>query len=182
MRTITERRTLLNTSSVADIAFLMLVFFMVTTVMKDEKGLSVLLPIYENPTAPVNERNVFTIQINSENQYMVEGIRRESLAGLRDELKTFILNHNMDPNSSESPQKAVISLKTDRGTSYGTYIAALDEIQGAYYEIYAQQAGVTVERFRKLDLNKPADHIIYQKGRVGLPMNISIADPTRVNQ
>jgi biopolymer transport protein ExbD len=158
----------------------MLVFFMVTTVMKEEKGLSVLLPAFDNSTAPVHDCNIFTIQINSADQFLIEGQPRTTLVGLRNELKEFIFNHGRNPKSSDSPVKAVVSLKPDRGTSYIRYVEALDEIQSAYYEIYAMQAGISPELFRKLDLNNPKDHSLYNKGREGVPMNISISDPTKV--
>jgi hypothetical protein len=58
----------------------------------------------------------------------------------------------------------------------------LDIIQGAYYDMYAEQAGVTNEVFRNAasDLSIPQNKAIYEKGRAGIPLNISIADPTKV--
>ena len=53
-----------------------------------------------------------------------------------------------DPKSSESPEDAVVSLKTDRGTSYETYINVLDELQGAYYELRAEKVGITADEYQ----------------------------------
>lgn len=167
----------LPAGSMADIAFLLLTFYMVTTVINNEKGITILLPPMQTGViTPVHERNLFTVQINSQDQFLIEGVRRENIQGMRKEIKKFIMNHGKNPTLSLTPEKAVVSFKTDRGTSYRTYIAALDEIQSAYYELYAQQAGITPEHFRKLDLNNPVEKALYEKGRNGIPMNISIAE------
>ena len=163
--------------SMADIAFLLLAFFMIATTVNNEKGITLMLPsIQISPPQPIHDRNLFTININSFDQLMVEGERRETIKGLRNELMKFIMNNGDEANLSISPEKAIVSFKTDRGTSYKAYINTLDEIQAAYYELYAQQAGITPERFRKLELTIPADKQLYDKGRKGIPMNISIAD------
>jgi len=64
-----------STSSMADIAFLLLTFFLITTVIKNDKGLTLMLPPWNNnvTTESVHQRNVFTIQVNSENQFLIEG-------------------------------------------------------------------------------------------------------------
>ncbi|MBX2962203.1 MAG: biopolymer transporter ExbD [Cyclobacteriaceae bacterium] len=167
----------LQTGSLADIAFLMLTFFLITTQITHEKGLILILPQpLNNTVAPVHKRNLFTLQINSVDRYLVNGELRSALTGVRDEIKTFVLNNGLKPELSDRPEKAVISLKADRGTSHRAFIAALDEIQAAYYELYAQQAGIDAERFRTLDLSNPEERVLYEKGRKGIPMNISIAE------
>lgn len=164
--------------SMADIAFLLLSFFMMTTVIKDEKGIALLLPpVQTTELAPIHERNLFTIQLNSNDQFLIENERRSEIDGLRNEIKKFVMNYGKDPRMSVSPEKAIVSFKTDRGTSYKAYIATLDEIQAAYYDLYAQQAGITPERFRKLNLTISSERALYDKGRKGIPMNISIAEP-----
>lgn len=166
----------INASSMADIAFLMLCFFMITTVIQEHKGLTILLPQIDNVAAPVNDRNVFNIRLNSNDQLMVQNTTRENMDEVRAEIKAFILNNGVVAGLSENPKKAVISLKADRGSRYHYYIAILDEIQAAYYEIYAEQAGITAAEFRKLDTRLPAQNQLYEKGKEGVPMNISIAE------
>jgi biopolymer transport protein ExbD len=174
----------LNSGAMADIAFLLLTFYMVTTEIKDNKGLALMLPPYapETASAEVNNRNLFAIKINSSNGLMVEGKEVHSLSGLRTDIKKFILNYAQDPTLSDSPADAVVSIKTDRGTSYKSFIAALDEAQAAYYEIYAERVGLSSTTFRALDLSNPEDKKMYDKARQGIPMNISIAEPTAAQQ
>ena len=173
-------------ASMADIAFLLLVFFLVTTTMPNNRGLSIALPPPPEATAPedvkIQERNMFKIQINSSDALLVEGEPREDVSNLREEIKEFILNNGRNPASSDNPEKAIVSFKTDRGTSHKRFIQLLDIIQGAYYDIYADQAGVSNEVFRNAasDLSIPQNKAIYDKGREGIPLNISIADPTKV--
>lgn len=171
-----------STSSMADIAFLLLTFFLMTTVMKNEMGLVLLLPPWsdEVKTSDVKDRNVFNIQINSENNFLVEGERRSSLMGVKDEIKGFILNQGVLETLSENPAKAVVSLKADRITSNEVFTATLYEIQGAYFEIYAARANISVKQFRQLDMNNKNERKLYDKAREGIPMNISIAEPTHI--
>lgn len=176
-----SRAAELNASSMADIAFLLITFFMVTTIFNEEKGLSLMLPPFQQHpvTQPVHDRNLYKIQINSADHFLINGIPKKDLDGVRDELKTFILNNGTVHNLSDSPLKAIVSLKADRGTSHGIFILVLDEIQSAYYEIYAERAGISVEQYRELKLNDDKENTLYNKGKDGIPMNISIAEPTQ---
>ena len=170
----------LNASSMADVAFLILIFFMVTTQISGEHGLPLALPpMVIQPPAPLHARNIYAIHINSSDQFLVRGERRTELAGLRYEIMEFVMNNGVRPEFSVSPEKAVVSLKVDRGTSHRAFIQTLDEIQAAYYELYASQAGISVTQFRNLDLRNAAHRMQYEKGRRGIPMNISIAEPLR---
>lgn len=172
-------------ASMADIAFLMLIFFLVTTTISNDRGLSIQLP--PPPEAQVEdvkiqEHNMFKIQVNSSDALLVEGNPLSDLSGLKEDIKKFVLNRGIDPLSSDSPEKAIVSYKTDRGTSHKRFIEILDIIQSAYYDIYAEQAGVTNKTFREAasELGDPSKKAIYDKGRVGIPMNLSIAEPTKV--
>lgn len=142
----------LNSSSTADIAFLLLVFFLMTTSMAVNKGLARRLP----PPVPaeqktedlkVKERNVFVVLINSEDQLLVRGEYTE-LANLKDKAKEFIKNAGDDPNMPEKEpmdveyfgtvmvtKNHVISLQNDRGTSYSAYINVQNELVAAYNEL-----------------------------------------------
>ena len=165
----------------ADIAFLLLTFFMVTTVMSEEKGLTLLLPpLVISPPEPVNDRNLFTIQLNSLDKLMVEVNVRSDSYDLRREIKEFLLNNGRDDGLSESPRKAIVSFKADRGTSHRAFIEILDEIQAAYYEIYADRAGISAEQFRKLNMHNKDERELYDRGRHEFSMNISIAEPTDI--
>lgn len=168
-----------NSGSMADIAFLLLIFFLVTTTILQEKGLMLQLPPAqeEQTTVPVNQRNIFKIRINSNNQFLIQGEVQPDLNGLREEIKAFVVNNGKDPKLSESPAKAVISLKPNRGTDYKYFIAVLDEVKGAYYEIYGDRVGLSADEYRNLDHGNPVQYDIYLKGKSGIPMNISIAEP-----
>ena len=196
-----------NSSSMADIAFLLLVFFLVTTTIATDKGLTLTLPPKADPNQPPpditkNQRNIFKILVNSSDRILIEDEPVTDLTGLRDQVKEFVLNFgNVDEESmalynslpgslkamakqsdtsSDNPTEAVISFKADRGTSYDIYIGILDELQGAYYEIYGDRVGLTADEFRALDRKKPDDMELYSKARDGFPMNISIAEPTKI--
>jgi biopolymer transport protein ExbD len=172
-------------ASMADIAFLMLIFFLVTTTIANDRGLSIQLPPppeAQQDDVKIQEHNMFKIQVNSSDALLVEGNPMSDVSGLRDEIKKFILNRGNDPASSDSPEKAIVSYKTDRGTTHRRFIEILDIIQGAYYDVYAEQAGVTNKRFRDAasDLSIDENREIYDKGRAGIPMQVSIAEPTKV--
>jgi biopolymer transport protein ExbD len=181
MRTVKDRKAELNTSSVADIAFLLLSFFLMTAVINNDKGLTITLPEWRDQPIehPVPERNLFKIQLNSSNEILVEGERLPTLAGLRDKVKSFILNNGVDPTSSDDSEHAIVSLKADRGTTQQAFISALDEIQAAYYSIYAERVGLTPEQYRSLDIRNSKEKLIIEKAKAGVPMNISLAEPSR---
>jgi biopolymer transport protein ExbD len=172
-------------ASMADIAFLLLTFFLVTTTINNDRGLSIQLPPppeQKQEDVKIQEHNMFKIQVNSSDALLVEGNPMSDISGLKEDIKKFILNRGVDPLSSDSPEKAIVSFKTDRGTTHRRFIQILDIIQGAYYDIYADQAGVTNAKFREVasDLNDEQNRQIYDKGRAGIPMQISIAEPTKV--
>jgi biopolymer transport protein ExbD len=176
-----HRAVELSTSSVADIAFLLLSFFLMTTVIANDQGLTLNLPEWraERIDVPIHERNVFNIHINSNDQVMIES-QLSDLNGLKTKIRDFVLNNARIPDSSQNPEKAVVSLKADRGTTHAMFIRALDEIQGAYYEIYAERAGVSVSAYRKLNPQVPGERAIIEKAKSGIPMNISLAEPSAV--
>lgn len=172
-------------ASMADIAFLLLTFFLVTTTIANDKGLSIQLPAPLDPHQPkveFQQHNLFTIQVNSSDALLVEGEPMDDVSGLKEQIKKFILNNGADPELSDSPAKAIVTYKTDRGTSHKRFVQILDIIQNAYYDIWADQAGVTNARYREAasDLADPDNRQIYEKGKEGIPMAISIAEPTKV--
>lgn len=134
-----------NAGSMADIAFLLLIFFLVTTTIGVDQGINRLLPRYEeNPQPPVdiNERNILRVLVNKDNQLLVN----EQVMNIKDLRQAAIefLENNGDgscaycqgkrvSNSSDNPEKAVISVMNDGQTSYETYIAVQNELVAAYY-------------------------------------------------
>lgn len=173
-----------NASSMADIAFLLLIFFLVTTTIASDKGLAILLPPKQEDEQQqeikLNQRNIFKVLINSQDRLLVEDEPLNDISLLRNMVKEFVTNNGRDPESSESPEDAVVSVKSDRGTSYQTYIDVLDELQGAYYELRAEKVGLTSEEYRNLDQKDPRQKELYDRGREGLPMQISIAEPSNI--
>ncbi len=183
MRFFERKKTEINSSSMADIAFLLLIFFLVTTTIQSNRGLNVTLPPYsEDPiTTPIHNKNLYKIHLNSSDNILVEDAAFEGFEKLHADIKRFILNNGEDPNLSDNPEKAVVSLQMNRGTHYKSFIEVMDAVQGVYYEIYGERVGLTAEEFRQLDLKIPNEKNKYDQGRDGIPMNISIAEPNKVD-
>ena len=172
--------TEINAGSMADIAFLLLIFFLVTTTISSDKGIIMKLPPEQKKDIPlvrIPERNLFKIMINSKDELLIENELAANFISLKSQLKTFILNPKKDKDLAISPKKAIVSIKTNRGTSDDKYISALDEVQAAYYEIYGERVGITADKFRKLDRKDPAQQKIYENGRKDIPMDNKL--PTR---
>ncbi len=140
-----------NAGSMADIAFLLLIFFLVTTTIETDAGLDRMLPPIEPPedNVIIKQKNIFTVNINKSGQLLVE----EELTNLKDLRKkavAFLDNGGdgtcnyckgrKDEASSDNPTKAIISLKNDRETKYGTYITVQNELVGAYNELRNREA------------------------------------------
>ncbi|MCP9198765.1 biopolymer transporter ExbD [Gramella sp. GC03-9] len=162
-----------NAGSMADIAFLLLIFFLVTTTIETDSGISRKLPPWqpEDVEPPIiKQRNIFTVQVNSNNELLVEDEEME-LSELREAAVEFLDNGAgtgdeacsfcqgpKDPNSSVNPQKAIISLQNNRGTEYGTYIAVQNELVAAYNQLRDREAqrmyGMTFTQMEK-NFNDP---------------------------
>lgn len=174
----------INSSSMADIAFLLLIFFLMTTTIASDKGLLLQLPPkpedLPDDNVKIPEKNLFKIYLNSNDRLLVENEPLSNLTRLKPMIKEFVLNYGNDPTSSDSPEKAIVSFKTDRGTTYERYINVLDEVQAAYNEMYAERAGITAEQWRNLDLKDPRDKQLYERARDKFPKNISFAEPTNI--
>ncbi len=137
-----------DAGSMADIAFLLLIFFLMTTVIPDDQGISQKLPqncANSDCTIVQLKRNVLKVFINDDGQLMVN----ESLVAIHNLKKLtmdFIDNNGIDPKLSESPKKAVISLKSNRGTPYSTYINVQNELLAAYASIRNDLAKTTYKK------------------------------------
>jgi len=137
-----------NAGSMADIAFLLLIFFLVTTTMEKDKGISRQLPPIQEIEEDIliKDKNLFIVLVNKNDDLLVED-EPMKLKDLRQAAIDFLDNGGAssnspehcnyckgkkDPSSSDNPDKAIISVKNDRLTSYNTYIAVQNELVGAY--------------------------------------------------
>ena len=137
-----------NAGSMADIAFLLLIFFLVTTTIEKDKGIARQLPPKDEITNPpkIKEKNLFIVTVNRSDQLLVEEKLME-LKDLRQAAIAFLDNGGApsgspeycnyckgkrNPESSDNPDKAVISVQNDRLTSYKMYIAVQNELVAAY--------------------------------------------------
>lgn len=165
----------INASSMADIAFLLLIFFLVTTTIAEDKGILVKLPPWseeEQVELQFKSRNVYSVLVNAQNKLLVRG-QEMKIGELREHTKEFIANPLKREDLSENPRKAIISLKNDRGTNYGTYLEVYNELQGAYNELWDEEA------LRKH--NVPYGKLSAPKKRAvrnEFPLVISEAEPT----
>ena len=184
----------INSSSTADIAFLLLIFFLITTSMDTDRGLARRLPPPpENKEQlddiVVKERNVLQVRINANDQLMV-GSDYLTVEELRDRAKEFIANPYNEANLPEKHEKEiphfgkvmitdmhVISLQNDRGTSYRAYIAVQNELVKAINELR--------DDFSVRYYGKKYDQLTEDQQKIArdaVPQNISEAEPKDVSK
>lgn len=121
-------------ASLADMAFLLLIFFLVTTTIDVDSGIGLVLPPPPKTNTPppqIKNRNMLKILINSSGAVLIND-QPSDMGEVKEKVFQFITNDGKNPNLSETPKKAVVSLKTDRQTTYNTYIQLLDRVKGAY--------------------------------------------------
>lgn len=173
-----RREAEIPTSSMADIAFLLLIFFLVTTTIDVDTGIGMTLPPEldeEVEPPPVRERNILKILINAQGQVLLEDLP-SSVGQIRDEVMTHVRNNGVDDRYAESPRKAVVSIKTDRQTPYNLYIQTLDEVWMAYFEIWdsdARSRGFSQYTEYRASLEDGQENEI----RETWPAQISLAEP-----
>ena len=175
----------INSSSMADIAFLLLIFFLVTTMFSVDYGLLYQLPpkLPEREVVPIPEREMLSVLINSADDLMVEGERVASPRELTALVKEHILNQGTNPTLSSEPRKALVSIKADRGTTYAAYLAVLDAVDLAYNEIYASRLGLTLTDFLAMDPGgSEVARAMYFKVKEEIPKQVSFAEPSQVPQ
>ncbi len=165
----------INAGSMADIAFLLLIFFLVTTTILEDKGILVKLPPWsdeEPDITKLNKRNVYSVLVNAQNQLLVRG-EQKKIDDLREDTKMFIDNPQKREDLAESPNKAIVSLKNDRGTKYKAYLEVYNEIQAAYNELRDEEAR---RKYGKpySQLNRDQRKAVRDK----YPLIISEAEPT----
>ena len=137
----------INAGSMADIAFLLLIFFLVTTTMDVDSGIFKKIPDKQHaPAVELKAKNTFEIYINKNNEVSVD----DEVVDINDLKKMALLfidngvgvdfdkqpctwcKGKKDPTSSEHPKKAVISIESDRLATYETYVTVLDHVNSAY--------------------------------------------------
>lgn len=180
-----------NASSLADIAFLLLTFFLVATSMDVEVGIKDSLPskiMYDEPP-PVKERNVLRIVVNPDNQFMVEGTESNVKS-----ISTYVYNHvtnnglgdcefcppdsPKDPTLSENPWNAFVLIQTNKATNYGAYISAKNEIDKGYEMVYTDYINRKYSKnYADLDPNEPQDRAMIEEAKSLFPKKSSEPEP-----
>ncbi len=181
----------INASSQADIAFLLLVFFLITTTMDVDKGISRKLPPMpeenqQQEEVKINRRNIVVVKINSQDRIMV-GSTPTDVSQIKDKIVEFLTNPSDDPNMPEKEtkfikglgnypvSKGVVSLQNDKGTLYNTYIQVQNEIVKAINEIRDQFAQSHFGK-KYAQLDEERQKIV----KDAVPQNISEAEPKDV--
>ncbi len=171
--------TEINAGSMADIAFLLLIFFLVTTTIVEDKGILVKLPPWSeeevDPTK-LKTRNVFSVLVNAQNQLLVRG-EPAKVDELKDRAKEFIMNPQRREDLAEIPTKAIISLKNDRGTNYKTYLKVYNELLAAYNELWDEEVARNHGSYGD-DYNDELPFEVRKAIKSKIPMVLSEAEPT----
>ena len=183
----------INSSSTADIAFLLLCYFLMTTTMNQDMGLQRRLPPMPDKNQKVedqkvNRRNIIVVKINSADR-LLAGTEPIHVSQLKDKIKEFLTNPANNPDLPEKSEieiegygpcmvsKVVISLQNDRGTSYQAYIAVQNELVKAINELRDEWSMVNYGKlYANLDEDKQT--IV----RKAVPQNISEAEPKDVSK
>lgn len=176
-----------NTASMADISFLLLTFFLLTSSIDTDLGINRLLPPppqdIPDKKDEIKKRNIFVVLINTYDQLLVRG-KPGDIRTLREQAKEFIANPYDEMNLPEKKlteipligtypvSKGVISLQNDRGTSYSMYIKVQNELTAAFNEL---RDDLAQELFQKKYEDLDLDH--QQAIRKAIPMKISEAEP-----
>ena len=181
----------INSSSTADIAFLLLCYFLMTTTMGSQTGLSRRLPPMpteeqQQENQKVNRRNIITVKINSQDRIFAGG-EPIDISMLKDKIHEFLTNPRNDENLPERVMtdiegfgqypvsKGVISVQSDRGTSYRQYIAVQNELVKAVNEIRDE---FSLNNYGKkfIQLDEEKQEIV----KKAIPQQISEAEPKDV--
>ena len=179
----------LNTGSMADISFLLLTFFLLTSSINTDQGIQRRLPppLDPNQEVPkVNERNVLKILVNMYDQLLVNGEPMNNVNELKARTKEFVANPSNNPHMSEMKSeyveelgreeaisRGIVSLQSDRGTSYKMYIAVQNQLTAAFNELR--------DEYSRNHYGKTFDNLT-ENQRKGvqkvIPISISEAEPS----
>ncbi len=158
-------------SSMADIAFLLLIFFLVATVIDVDTGIGMTLPeITDEPPPPVSKDRMAAVLINENNDVLLDG-KPISLFQIKSTIKPRIVSKIELPKK----KKLIVSLKTDRKTVYSAYISALDQIKMAFFEVRDEYSN---SRFG-MKYNDLSDEP-KKEVKNAIPIIISLAEPEAV--
>ncbi len=162
------------TSSMADIAFLLLLFFLVATVIDVDTGIGLTLPEYvDNPnTVEVPKDRMAAILINENGDVLLDN-KPIPIVQIKDALKPRIMSKIDLPSN----KKLIVSVKTDRKTVYNVYIQALDQIKQAYFEVRDEYS---LSKFGKKFDNLSEDQQGVVKDKI--PIIISLAEPESIKK
>lgn len=197
-----------NAGSMADIAFLLLIFFLVTTTIEKDKGIARQLPPKEDVVDPpkIKEKNLFIVNVNRSDQLLVEEKLME-LKDLRQAAIAFLDNGGAasgspeycsyckgkrNPESSDNPDKAVISVQNDRLTSYKMYIAVQNELVAAY-NFLRDRESERLYGFKFTEMTKAIDEGSFKGNEAAMtpkleaiqklyPLKLSEAEPKKSGQ
>ena len=183
----------INASSSADIAFLLLIFWLTTTTMNSDKGLQRRLPPMpdenqQQEDVKVNRRNIIQVKINS-NDRIIAGGQIMEISEIKDKIVEFVTNpmnletlpekemKEIEGFGQYAVSKGVVSLQNDRGTSYNSYLQVQNELVKAFNEIRDDFAVKNYgKKYNALDEDK--QKII----REAIPQSISEAEPKDIGK
>jgi len=178
----------INAGSMADIAFLLLIFFLVTTTMDVDSGITRRLPppaLDDVDDIPVKDRNVLKVLINSHDRLLIDG-KPGDISILKAKVIDFMAIHHNDDSYPEyttkyikelgmdmEMSKGIISLKNDRGTSYEMYISVQNELASAFHlmkdELSLRLYGLKFDQLINKDETKAINKAV--------PVRVSEAEP-----
>jgi biopolymer transport protein ExbD len=163
--------TNIPSSSMADIAFLLLIFFLVATVIDVDTGIGMTLPeLSDLEPPPVSKDRLAAVLINENNDVLLDG-EPISIFQIKNTLKPRIISKIELPKK----KKLIVSLKTDRRTAYNSYISALDQIKMAFFEVRDEYSNSKFGMKYK-DLAEESRKEI----KNAIPIIISLAEPEAV--
>lgn len=135
-----------NAGSLADVAFLLLIFFLVTTTIQTDAGIPTVLPPWTKEGSTIDKDNLLVIEINGSDEVQIQG-QSMPLAATYDAVRNLVYHR------ASSPKKAVIQLRNSKQTSYEQYVQVHDAIRAAYHRLWderaQQQFGLAYKQLKK---------------------------------
>lgn len=162
------------TSSMADIAFLLLLFFLVATVIDVDTGIGLTLPepVEEADIKPVSKDRMAALLVNENGDVLLDGAPI-SIFQIKNQLKPRIVSKIDLPAN----KKLIVSVKTDRKTNYNLYIQTLDQVKLSYFETRDEYSNANFGR-KYNDLDEESQKQVQEK----IPIIISLAEPESIKK